>query len=444
MKLSLLLFLVIISCAQIATAQYPTVSPPTDNSETFLAESFSLGCSSPDSATIVVLYRMRFDMLQFQRLGATQFVARGDYFAIARINVEIHDSLGIIRCKREWLDTIYTTSSEASNLRGKWLSGASECIVAAGRYTPYIIIKDPNGSPIKRIKLAATDAPAQSLARADLIFARVVQNPARDRIEPVISNNNAPFESDGISAVIALNASKTLSYTYTITPDNDNDWGDPPAISGIPDIRSDIRLERISSATVQFPPHRLQYETTPDKKTQTIILTIRLPENSILPGQYRLTVISSTGDTLSRLFRVQWETIPASFSDVRYALVLMRYILTDKEYEDISNNPQKRRAIIDYWRKLDPTPFTVYNEAMAEYFRRADAAAVQFTTLAERNGALSDRGKIYILHGWPDAIEHPDSAKGIREIWIYSKKLNKHFIFEQNTAGAYRLIQITE
>ncbi|GAB1430034.1 hypothetical protein MASR2M18_08670 [Ignavibacteria bacterium] len=416
----------------------------TANTDTFMAEAFSIPDNSPDSGRIHILFRIRLDMLSFRRTEASPIVGRGEFAAFPKVSIEIRDSVGIIRGRTEWSDSVFSQVTEADVLRGRWISGTMECKTAAGRYTPHIVISERNSGAINRVKLAAIGSPPNIFSESAVIFARVAKGIARDRIEPVISNNDAPFESEGTSAVIAVNALNTETYTYTLTPVNAGDWLSPATLTGTTETRYGVRLVRISSASAQFPPHRLQFETITDEKSALVVLTIRLPENSIAPGQYRLTVSSSSGDTLSRLFRVKWENAPASFGNVNYAIELMRHILSDKEYGEIGESSNKRRAIIDYWRKLDPTPFTVYNEAMSEYFRRADVAAVKFSTLAERSGALSERGKVYMLYGWPDYIEHPASGKGIREIWTYYKREKKHFIFEQNNAGIYRLIQIAE
>lgn len=444
MKLTLfiLLFSIYFSLAAKALPQSAGAYP--DNTEAFMAEAFSTPDNSPDSGRIHILFRIRLDMLSFRRTEASPLIKQSEFAAYPQITVEIRDSVGIIRGRGEWSDSVFLQTAEPASLHGMWISGTAECISIAGRYTTHIIVSERNSNAIKRVKLAAIGAPPNLFSEAAVIFARVIQNPARDRIEPAVSNNDAPFEPEGISAIIAVNTMKSDNYSYTIAPVNTGDWLSSTTITGIPDIRRGVRIERISSASARFPPHRLQYETINDQKSGLTVLTVRLPENSIAPGQYRLTVSSSSGDTLSRFFRVKWENAPVSFGNTNYALELMKYILTDKEYEEINRSANKRRAIIDYWRKLDPMPFTTYNEAMSEYFRRADVAVQKFSTLAERDGARSERGKIYMLYGWPDNIERPESNKGIKEIWTYSEHEKKRFVFEQNNAGIYRLIQIAE
>lgn len=420
--------------------------PPQDNSEQFMAEAFALPAATSDSARIVVMFRMRYDMLQFKPTGSSPVVSQGSFAAVPYVITEVKDSIGIIRSRVEWKDSVFAVGTDAASMRSVWVSGVTEGIVASGKYSVQISIGDRTNSVVRRVKLAPFAAPPRQLSDAAVIFARVVRSSARDRIEPVISNNNAPFEQNSISAVIAVSDTGNTSYSYQLTPISIDEWGTARTLTGEPDRRSGVQLERISATSAHFPPHRLQFETTPDNSSGLTVLMVTMPENSVAPGQYRLTIASGTGDTLNRLFNIRWENMPVSLGSGSYSVEMMRYILTDKEYEDISSNSesQKRKAVIEYWQKLDPTPFTVYNEAMTEYFRRVDAASEKFSTLAERDGARSERGKIYILYGWPDSIEQPESPGKFKEVWTYSKRMKKQFIFEQNKAGIYRLSQIIE
>lgn len=419
------------------TIAVPNASPPPANTaETVFAEAFALPAGSPDSARIITLFRLRLDALRFSRTAATPLVRRGEYLAVPRVIVELRDSTGIIRSRTEWTDSVFSAEPARPAM---WISGTTDATVAAGKYEAHIALPDGR----RRSKLAPLTAPPRSLTEAAALFARVVRSPARDRIEPAISGGHAPFGSEAITAVVAISGKPKPPYFYALTPVNAEDWGVSATLTGEAEMRPNVSIERISGASAQFPPHRLQFETALGGGVTAVM--IRLPENAIAPGTYRLDISSADGDTLSRMFRLQWETMPASLGAAGYALDAMRPILTDREYDSMNTGSEadKRRAIIGYWRKSDPTPFTTFNETMAEYFRRVDVASAKFATLAERDGAKTERGKIYILYGWPDAIEHPDTG-GLREIWTYSARVKKRFVFEQNKAGVFRLAQILE
>jgi GWxTD domain-containing protein len=124
----------------------------------------------------------------------------------------------------------------------------------------------------------------------------------------------------------------------------------------------------------------------------------------------------------------------------------MYYILTDEEFSVMNKGNDRKvfRKLLDYWRAKDPTPFTVYNEAMVEYFRRVDYALFNFKTITEANGSKTERGKIYILNGKPTNIKRNMSKESkIFEIWTYTN-LKKEFTFETNSKGSFSLTKIID
>ena len=48
----------------------------------------------------------------------------------------------------------------------------------------------------------------------------------------------------------------------------------------------------------------------------------------------------------------------------------------------------------EFWRILDPTKDTKFNEAMAEYYTRVDYSFFNFRSLDQNDGTFTDRGKI--------------------------------------------------
>ena len=88
---------------------------------------------------------------------------------------------------------------------------------------------------------------------------------------------------------------------------------------------------------------------------------------------------------------------------------------------------------------LDPTPNTVLNERMAEYYRRIDYAFKQFGNRGNLAGHESDQGKVFINFGPADEIDRQFPTNGkVIEIWKYG---SKNFIFEASSGfGDFILI----
>lgn len=88
------------------------------------------------------------------------------------------------------------------------------------------------------------------------------------------------------------------------------------------------------------------------------------------------------------------------------------YIITDEErdvFESLSTDDERDAFIEQFWLRRDPDPETAENEFRAEHYRRLAYANDHFSVGAP--GWKSDRGRIYILHGKPDSIEHHDQGE---------------------------------
>lgn len=127
--------------------------------------------------------------------------------------------------------------------------------------------------------------------------------------------------------------------------------------------------------------------------------------------------------------------------DINKAIKMLRYVATDEEIEKIANAKSddiKREKLSLYWKELDPTPNTVYNEAMNEYYQRIKYANEQFKSYTE--GWLTDMGMVYIVLGPPLQVDK-QSAIGSNvqyRQWLYNG--NRTFLFaDKNGFGNYRL-----
>lgn len=132
-------------------------------------------------------------------------------------------------------------------------------------------------------------------------------------------------------------------------------------------------------------------------------------------------------------------------------------IMTDEEqkaFQQLTDEEQRQNFIRNFWLARDPTPGTPANEFKAEYDRRVAYANEHFTTQSGIPGSQTDRGKMYILYGPPDAIvpRTIDSSSPfgvIRsvpiEMWSYRHIDGKgdNLVFEfvdSQTNGGYRLV----
>ena len=98
----------------------------------------------------------------------------------------------------------------------------------------------------------------------------------------------------------------------------------------------------------------------------------------------------------------------------------VRYIISFEEKEvfsRLSTAEEKERFVEQFWRRRDTDPETRANEFKEEHYRRIAYANERFKS--GRDGWLTDRGRLYIIHGPPSNIEmHPMGG-------LYMRPLNE-------------------
>ncbi len=163
-------------------------------------------------------------------------------------------------------------------------------------------------------------------------------------------------------------------------------------------------------------------------------------------GSYTLQVVANSqdGKTIAmseRSIKNAPNILTKSLEDIDKAISQLRYVTSTAELnriEDAKSDKEKRRRFFAFWDELDPTPSTVKNEAMEEYYARIQYANEKFGN--GENGWNSDRGRIFIILGPPESSSESNfsSSSGARQVWIYSD--NRRFVFlDRYGFGDYRL-----
>ncbi len=133
---------------------------------------------------------------------------------------------------------------------------------------------------------------------------------------------------------------------------------------------------------------------------------------------------------------------PTSIRNLDLAIKQMQYIASPSDIDEIEsakNYSEKLKKFLFYWKRLDPSPNTVENETLDEYYRRVEYANANFKGYFK--GWRSDMGMVYITLGPPDQVLRRPYEIDSRpyEVWDYYV-LNRSFIFvDQTNFGDYRL-----
>jgi len=113
----------------------------------------------------------------------------------------------------------------------------------------------------------------------------------------------------------------------------------------------------------------------------------------------------------------------------RWVEQYVKWILSREErerFETLSDPAEKLAFVESFWRRRDLTPDRPPNEAREEHARRFAYAVTNFG--AGTPGWATDRGKIYILLGPPNAIERNPAGRTAferpSEVWTYNNAQN--------------------
>lgn len=89
------------------------------------------------------------------------------------------------------------------------------------------------------------------------------------------------------------------------------------------------------------------------------------------------------------------------------------YLISDEEmavFEQLTTPEEKEQFIEQFWFRRDPDPKTASNEYKTEHYRRLAYVNEKFSV--GMPGWMSDRGRIYIIHGAPVQVEsHPTGGQ---------------------------------
>lgn len=426
-----------------------------DYGERFYYDIANVPSPEPNTTRFLVLFRMRNDVLTFTTV-------KSHYEASPLLYIEFLDSTGVITVSREWHGTVTAASYEQTQSRKEFVSGGITIDAPPGTYTVVFELGDNAAPRSKRFK--ETGVRGRNFHEGNAIASPIFVAPVREEkvFRPFVFKGNIVFPSDVHALVSVGNATESEQYTYTVEQASEEgqkvEYDDPfvpflPLRGTVtPDIHTTVALETeekthsislrsIALRSAELEPVSSVQRTGAERGVG--VLDILLPSSSMSTGKYVLKVWKNgTRDTLTHPFSLIWEDKPLSLRNVQYAVELAYYVMTDEEYDEVNSGSLtvKRRKLYTFWQGKDPIANTVFNEAMAEYYARVDYAYFNFQTLSERDGARTERGKIYILHGPPTSIDRKlEPDKPVLEIWRYNNNIAKEFVFESPSPGVFTL-----
>lgn len=365
-----------------------------------------------------------------------------------RFSVAVLDSAGLELQRGEWSREVPATVLAT---RGATMAESFRLPpMAPGRYRVVVRVQPDGGNPIERE--AEVMAWAQRPAISDLLVATAVRMAASDSDAATAGEVRRGSMLLRSAPVPSLTPTDAVLYYYAeLYP------------RGVETMTGELRAEVMSGTRtiVATPPRPVQVAAQGGVTRGQLDLT-GLPEgNYVLRLRFRLgdsTVTAEARFAMAGVAALAAAAPPPSrraaeefFAEADEARLdslqaPVVYLEQDQErgvYQNLTLEG-KRRFLVEFWNRRDPTPETPDNTALVEFYR-----AVTYVNESFREGGAgqvpgwrTDRGRIYLRNGRPDEVHRrPAASPRPFEVWKFTRDRNRYYVFvDQSGFGHYVLL----
>lgn len=271
------------------------------------------------------------------------------------------------------------------------------------------------------------------IRRGNTLFtaaARLRLTPLRPQVYYLLEAYNGGSETAGTMVVSVVDASgKSILQT-------------PPAPVRIAEggglLKGHLDLEGLPPGQYQM---KLAVEL-PSKRFERSADMVMAPlEETLARDTMRLSAEKSTDEGYFKY--MDGAALDSAFAPLTYVSEGNELRTWDKKLSDDA----KRRFLITFWQKRDPTPGTPQNEARERFYEGIAAANKNYK---ERKvpGWKTDRGRVYAKYGAPDdLLRRPSESKAPPyEVWRYTRGRGYWYIYGDlsNGFGTYRLMNTND
>ncbi len=388
------------------------------------------------------------------------------YFAVRDITIEV-DEAGTSEpvVTKNFIDTLHARTFEESTSKTTW-HALSEPIQIASldsgkQYLVHVSVRDDiDGMVVHprpfalRVPTYANDTTKSGIEIGD--------------IELLDSSNGSTYYTNALANSYMFSHNVTGAVAFRLAPELGTD---PVVELNVRQLTNAIYpsdtgkrfgtaldvsdLHRESQLANMRADSQLEYQLVPSADSQVWTAVFHVPGESFQQGKYQFSVTVRAGKASPQAERTQadefnfvWQNMPLSLEDPTDAIDPLAVIATPEQIQDLRSGTKQEMAqkVYEFWRKQDPTPGTAYNERMATFYQRVDYADFNFATGNMLNGAMTDRGRVYLLYGPPTNVDRafiPGDAP--TETWAYNNNVSRVFHFaERNGQGNYQLTDIKD
>ncbi len=401
-----------------------------------------------------IIFRFNNDFLPYKKITVESELNApegAEYFTIARLNKEVFNGTAKrnnrnrdqvqVASRDMWTDTLFTKTFEETESNKLYASGSLLTELEPGEYNYVLqlsLIENTNDRNSSQLDFRIPDLNTKKTGETYLI-----KGSANELDELPLTNigNNILFGEDFQALIRIPDFDSETDYTINVFRMNagqrDTTKGDQVFELDLSDeqIIQDMRPELVAGAD----PSLKMVESS----LGFAYALVTIPHSTFQNAGYGIELNSSNTDApiARKFFRSYWDDMPASLLNLDIAIDHLKFILDEEQVKAFKSGSasEKEARFREFWEKRDPTKGTIYNELMAEYYRRIDFAFMEFSNRGNFAGHESDQGKVYINYGPPDSKDRQFPTNGnVIEIWKYG---NKSFVFEASSGfGDFVLI----
>lgn len=369
-----------------------------------------------------------------------------DYFAIIRLNSEIFEGAPEERRNSEpvsrdvWIDTVFTSTFENTRSRDLFARGSLRVQLRPGIYNYLLQLNTQDASRDRttpRQRLLIPDLSKNN--RGEIYYIREGEGD-ENRLPLIDMNNSVPFGDDFRTLIRIPEGAENENLRLLIEKVRTSE-DDTVAVEEI--YSQELNMKGLlSDRKLDYIMDEQPYLSLRSNGGINYLL-LNIPNSSFESSIYRMSILSDERDRPvgRRLFRSLWADMPASLYNLNIAIDHLSYILPEDRVKEMKRGSmeEKEKRFRTFWDQRDPTPETVYNELMAEYYRRIDYAFKEYGSPQNPMGHETDMGEVYIKYGPPNKTERFFPTNGnAREKWFYD---NRTFVFEATSGfGDFRLV----
>ncbi|MFN3195056.1 MAG: GWxTD domain-containing protein [Chlorobiota bacterium] len=404
--------------------------------ESLYSEVLHLPYTSDDSSRVMVLAKVATEAINFVKVSDGENF--GKYSGIVSLQIKFQNSQGIIKERIKLTDTVFFDDYDNTQSKSIFLESFEEVVVPNDDYSISFEfeIKKNSTSNVQKHSINLTEIEG----KYSPIFLNTPREDVYTNLDPFLLKNTISFDAKGCKVIIPTQSLGENNYTYKIIKKKEVEnsplnWDEKNEFDGI--------CKKLTNIDFKIENNFSDIKFSLGRNSKYNALDFNIPVDKILPGQYELQLLKNNQIFKTYSFEIRWHNRPISLNNLDYAIELMKYIASEKEIEKLLDSDDLSKNFLDWWSDKDPTSFTPFNEAIQQYYSRVDYAFFSFKTISESDGALTDRGKVFILKAFPTKVEEAFENNETLIKWKY-QNIKKEYVFELINAGNYRLVEIND